>query len=150
LFGGEPKVSAATLWPGLRVLVAEDNQVNQVVAKRLLTQLGCVVEVVPDGSAAICSVRSTTFDIVFMDSQMPGVDGLDATKVIRQEHSKQDLPIISLTANAFEEHREACFAVGMNDVLNKPMRVADVQRILGKWASCAGRSLTSARSSRGS
>jgi signal transduction histidine kinase/CheY-like chemotaxis protein len=107
----------------LRVLVAEDNGVNQKVALAMLRHLGYRADLAADGVEAVEAVRRVPYDVVFMDLQMPELDGLDATKQIIAEHPPGRRPrIIALTANAFEEDREQCLKAGMNDYVSKPLK----------------------------
>jgi len=121
-----------------RVLVVEDNPVNQKVAQNMLEMLGCRVDVAGDGQAAIDLVESMPYDLVFMDVQMPTMDGLQATAEIRRREGAtgQHLMIVAMTAHAMEADRERCLAVGMDDYLSKPVRRRDVARVLrerGHW-----------------
>ena len=120
-----------------RVLLAEDNLVNQEVALRMLEMLGCDVEVAEDGQLALSAVSSKTFDLVLMDCQMPEMDGFQATTAIRkheqQSNSDTHIPIIALTANAMEGDREHCLAVGMDDFLSKPFTKEQLQALLEQW-----------------
>ncbi|ANX03793.1 EAL domain-containing protein [Immundisolibacter cernigliae] len=119
-----------------RVLVAEDNATNQLVAKGLLEACGCTVEVVGDGQAAVDAWATGAYAIIFMDCNMPGVDGLEATRRIRaSEAAGQRVPIIAMTANLEAALQEQCHAAGMDDSLPKPMQLAGVQQILDKWTS---------------
>ena len=105
-----------------RVLLAEDNEVNQKVATRLLEKLGCRVDVVPDGHAAVAAWRSGRYDLIFMDCQMPELDGYDATREIRRlEAGSGHVPIIALTAHAMKGADRACIEAGMDDYLTKPI-----------------------------
>jgi two-component system sensor histidine kinase/response regulator len=124
--------SGETIGDGMRALVAEDNKVNQVVVKQLLEKLGCRVDAVSNGREAVEAVRLAPYHLVFMDVQMPEMDGLAATRAIRALHPPQrrDVWIIALTANAFEEDAERCLAAGMNDFLAKPIRPADLRACL--------------------
>ena len=107
---------------GLRVLVAEDNEVNQLVVCAILKQLGHSCEIVGDGRAAITRLQQTTFDLVLMDIQMPELDGVSAARAIRDlQHPWSDIPIVALTANAMAEDRAAYIAAGMNDYVSKPV-----------------------------
>ena len=126
-------LSAQTaLGTGLRVLVAEDNKVNQVVVKQMLEKLGCRVDVVANGLEAVEAVRLAPYHMVFMDVQMPEMDGLAATGAIRGLHmpDRRDVWIIALTANAFSEDHRRCIAAGMNDFLAKPVRPDDLKTCL--------------------
>ncbi|MBM4181249.1 MAG: PAS domain-containing protein [Betaproteobacteria bacterium] len=107
----------------LRILLAEDNLINQKLAVALLGREGHRVEVVADGAAAVRATRTASFDVVLMDMQMPELDGIDATRAIRAAESPgARLPIIALTANAYEEDRDACLAAGMDGFLSKPIK----------------------------
>jgi two-component system, sensor histidine kinase and response regulator len=124
----------ATLGSGLRILVAEDNKVNQVVVKQMLEKLGCRVDAVANGLEAVEAVRLAPYHIVFMDVQMPEMDGLTATAVIRSLHmpDRRDVWIIALTANAFVEDQRRCLAAGMNDFVAKPVRPEDLRACLDR------------------
>jgi PAS domain S-box-containing protein len=116
---------------GLRVLVAEDNPVNQLVLSRLLQRLGCVVSLVANGQEALERLGGHQFDAVLMDMQMPVMDGLEATRRARQLRTESRLvPIVALTANAFAEDRTACLEAGMNDFLSKPVQESQLVRTL--------------------
>jgi PAS domain S-box-containing protein len=107
---------------GVRVLVAEDNMINQVVAVSLLAHLGCTVDVAADGVEAVRRWSEGAFDLILMDCQMPEMDGLEATRRIRAaEAGDGRIPIVALTANAMREDREACLAAGMDDHIAKPV-----------------------------
>lgn len=106
----------------LRVLLAEDNPVNQQVASKMLEKRGHRVRVVDNGLAAVEAVRSEEFDVVLMDVQMPEMDGLTATQRIRELPECNGLPIIAITAHAMQEERDRCFAAGMNGFVSKPFR----------------------------
>jgi signal transduction histidine kinase/CheY-like chemotaxis protein len=115
----------------LRVLVAEDNGVNQKVALAMLRHLGYRADLAGDGLEAVEAVRRVPYDVVFMDLQMPELDGVDATKRIIAEHPPARRPrIIALTANAFDEDREACLAAGMDDYVSKPLKTETLEAAL--------------------
>jgi CheY-like chemotaxis protein len=115
----------------LRVLVAEDNGVNQKVALAMLRHLGYRADLAADGMEAVEAVRRVPYDVVFMDLQMPELDGLDATKQIIAEHPRHRRPrIVALTANAFEEDREQCLAAGMDDYMSKPLKAEMLEAAL--------------------
>ena len=106
----------------LRVLVAEDNHVNQTLAAALLTKMGHRVEVAGNGREALQAVAGLTFDLVLMDVQMPEMDGFEATAEIRKLPSpKNEIPIIALTANTMPGEDEECRSKGMDDYLGKPI-----------------------------
>ncbi len=119
-----------------RVLLAEDNPVNQRVAAVMLERLGCHVTLVGDGRGAVEAVRTQVFDLVLMDCQMPVMDGFEATEAIRaaEAGSGRRMPIIAMTANAADEDRERCLAAGMDAHLAKPARMQDVKAVLERWA----------------
>ena len=106
---------------GARLLVVEDNDLNQEVAMELLTSAGFVVDLAEDGAVAVARAGSTDYDLIFMDMQMPVMDGLDATRAIRRLPGRAAVPIVAMTANAMTSDRERCLAAGMNDHLSKPI-----------------------------
>ena len=106
---------------GLKVLLAEDNRTNQLVASKALERLGCQVDIVENGLAAVASVQQTRYDLVLMDIQMPELDGLAATRRIRSLHDVEQPRVVALTANAMQEDRTKCLAAGMDDFLTKPI-----------------------------
>ncbi|MCF8298075.1 MAG: response regulator [Saprospiraceae bacterium] len=117
----------------IKLLLAEDNIINQQVAKMLLKRLGIPVDVVSDGEQAIDAIKNYDYDLVLMDVQMPNLDGLSATIKIRKELKKLELPIIALTANAMKGDRDECLSAGMNDYISKPMVTGELIKILEKW-----------------
>jgi len=121
---------------GQRVLLAEDNPINQEVASELLQSVGLVVEIAEDGARAVQMAQQRNYDLVLMDVQMPEVDGLTATQTIRTRMGRS-LPIIAMTANAFNEDRAACLSAGMNDHIAKPVDPAVLYRTLLRWLPLA-------------
>jgi PAS domain S-box-containing protein len=118
----------------LQILVAEDNKVNQMVTLRMLQKMGCEVELASNGAAAVHRVAAKRYDVVLMDVNMPEVDGLEATRQIRQMPAGQSgIPIVALTASATKEDRDACLAAGMNDYLSKPIELQSLRRALDRW-----------------
>ncbi len=112
----------------MNVLVVEDNPVNQLVIQGYLETLGFSVKTADDGRSALAQIREKTFDLVFMDVRLPGMDGLETTRHIRAEEAEgHHLPIVALTANAFAEDRQACLEAGMDLHLRKPMQLEDLQ-----------------------
>jgi PAS domain S-box-containing protein len=129
--------------PNLHILVAEDNPVNQEMCRFMLEGLGCRVQVVRNGSLAVEAVSSERYDLVFMDCQMPEMDGYEATAMIRQgESDGRCLPIIALTAHALQGDREACLAAGMDDYLAKPFSMNELADMLYRWAGNTDRQST--------
>jgi len=119
-----------------RILVAEDNPINQKVAVRLLTKLGYNAEVAENGEAALQRVQDGEFDAVLMDLHMPVMDGLEATRAIRNlATAVSQIPIIALTANALQDQRRECLAAGMNDFLTKPIDKTLFESVLDHWTS---------------
>ena len=119
---------------GLRVLVAEDNQVNQLVAKRILQKLGHQVTVVGNGREAVSAVQAGKFDLIAMDVQMPEMDGLDATAAIRlwEKTTGTHIPIIAMTAHAMKGDRDRCLAAGMDGYTSKPIRIGELDRAIAQ------------------
>jgi len=121
---------------GARILVAEDNKVNQTIARAFLETFGCQVDIVENGDEACRAVEECRYDLVFMDCHMPVMDGFEATSRIRRlQTGEAKMPIIALTAGVLEEERAHCYAVGMDDFLTKPVLRADFERTLSHWIS---------------
>lgn len=117
-----------------RVLLVEDNVVNQDVARGMLEQLGCEVELATDGVDAVSKGEAEKYDIVLMDCQMPRMDGYEATRLIKTGHSiNAPTPIVALTANAMDGDREKCLLAGMDDYVAKPIRTQVLSHMLEKW-----------------
>ena len=128
-----PVVSAPPAFTGARLLLVEDNQLNQEVAYDLLTATGCTVDIAADGAAALRQVQATPYDLVPMDMQMPVMDGLEATRAIRALPGFSTLPILAMTANAMASDRDCCLAAGMNDHIPKPINPDLLWAKLSKW-----------------
>ncbi|MDD9877604.1 MAG: response regulator, partial [Magnetovibrio sp.] len=116
-----------------QLLLAEDNDLNQMIATAVLSQFDHRVTVVDNGRAAIKAARRETFDLILMDVRMPEMDGPDATRVIRQEPTAiADIPIIAVTADAIVENRQDYLAAGMNACVTKPINVPDLLRAINE------------------
>ena len=124
--------------PGLHVLLAEDNRFNQEMVLEILAEVGVSVDVVENGLEALQRLREKDYGLVLMDMMMPEMDGLEATRRIREEPRWRELPIVALTANAGLEDRQRCLGAGMNDVLTKPFEIADLHRVLKEHAVATG------------
>jgi CheY-like chemotaxis protein len=121
----------------LRILLAEDNVVNQKVTLHQLGRMGYRAEVVADGLEAVDAVRRQCFDVVLMDMQMPEMDGLEATRCIRRTIAAEHQPrIVAITANARNEDRQDCLAAGMDDFVSKPVKVPELLAVLERSWDC--------------
>ena len=122
---------------GKRVLLVEDNQMNQILAENILTSVGLAVDIASDGTEAVEKMKSATngyYDIILMDIQMPEMDGYEATRQIRalDDKEKSNIPIVAVTANAFDEDRKISREVGMNGHLAKPYDIPEIMKTLNK------------------
>ncbi|MEW6357339.1 MAG: response regulator [Planctomycetota bacterium] len=123
---------------GVRVLLAEDNAINQEVAIKLLTDAGLEVDIATNGREAVAAVKKKFYDAVLMDVQMPEMDGYEATNAIREEARLDQLPIIAMTAHAMDGDREKCLEAGMNDYVSKPINPDHLFEVLQKWTRPVG------------
>jgi two-component system, sensor histidine kinase len=126
-----------SLTTAARVLVAEDNAINQEIIGALLQRLGANATIVGNGALALAALRTGRFDVVLMDCNMPVMDGYEATRRIRAEPVRNSIPIIALTANALAEDRQRCMDAGMDDFLSKPIPMSSLAKALARWAPAA-------------
>jgi two-component system sensor histidine kinase/response regulator len=117
----------------IRILLVEDNAINQRVATALIDKAGIAVDVANDGLEALDALKNTAYSLVFMDVQMPRMDGLTATMAIRGKLKMTEIPIVAMTANAMKGDKEMCLNAGMNDYLSKPIKPNELFEILEKW-----------------
>lgn len=131
------KTAAPTEAPPYRVLLAEDDDSNALLADAALRHFRCDVRLVSDGAAAVAAATREAFDLIFMDYHMPVLDGLHATHEIRRfeaETRQRRTPIVAITASAMPAERQQCLAAGMDDVLVKPFVLKELERMLQRWA----------------
>jgi two-component system sensor histidine kinase/response regulator len=127
--------SMTTLRRGAHILLVEDNESNQEVARDILNRFGLLVDVANNGLEGCQRVESIRYDLILMDMQMPVMDGLKATQQIRKLPNGKHIPIVAMTANAFEEDRKRCLEVGMNDFIAKPFELQQFLTTLAHWIS---------------
>jgi signal transduction histidine kinase/ActR/RegA family two-component response regulator len=120
---------------GTRVLLAEDEPINQEVSAGLLKSVGLAVDIAADGVIAVDYARSNAYALILMDMQMPNLNGVDATRAIRQLPGYEEIPILAMTANAFDDDRKTCLNAGMNDHLGKPVDPDHMFQVLLNWLS---------------
>ena len=130
--GDDPQAQCPAL-AGVRLLVAEDNELNQQVALELLRETGAQVDLARNGEEAVALVRRHRYDLVLMDMQMPVLDGLEATRQLRAQPALAQLPIVAMTANAMDADRQRCLDAGMNDHLAKPVVPERLWAVLQRW-----------------
>lgn len=120
------------------ILIAEDNLINQKVIERMVQKLGYPVELVANGREVIDALSRLSYALIFMDCQMPEVDGFEACREIRKrEAGGPRVPIVAITANAMTGDRERCLAAGMDDYVSKPFKQNDLRAVLDRWIGCA-------------
>jgi len=119
----------------IHVLVADDNLISQQVTIKMLEKMGYQVHGVNNGKEALEAMEIINFDIILMDCQMPEMDGYETTRIIRQDKTKQSLPIIALTANAMKSDKEQCLEAGMNDFISKPIKASSLAALMQKYTT---------------
>ena len=121
----------------VRILVAEDNPVNRKLATKLIGKFGAHVDAVTTGKEAIRALESTDYDLILMDVQMPEMDGIDATRLIREKEKEQGghVPIVAMTAHAMEDDRRLCMMAGMDDYVSKPIKKQQLLEVIEKMLS---------------
>nr|WP_269746435.1 response regulator [Dechloromonas agitata] len=122
-------------YAGTRILLVEDDSINQEVALALLEDTGLKVDVADNGWQAVAKATETDYALILMDMQMPEMGGIEATQAIRQLPARQWTPIVAMTANAFDEDRERCIAAGMSDFIPKPVDPEVLYQTLVRWLS---------------
>lgn len=132
-----PLQSLLRAYRGMRVLVVDDEQVNQMIAVEFLGDAGLIVDTADNGMDAVERAGKVAYDAILMDMQMPRMGGTEATCLIRKIAGRESVPILAITANAFNEDRDKCLAAGMNDFLAKPFNLDDLYAILHKWLAKA-------------
>jgi CheY-like chemotaxis protein len=124
-----------TQFAGTRVLLAEDEPINQEVSRGLLEDVGLAVDLAEDGAEALAMAQLSLYSLILMDMQMPNLNGVDATKAIRALPGYATTPILAMTANAFDEDRQVCIDAGMDDHIGKPVDPSKLFETLLKWLS---------------
>jgi CheY-like chemotaxis protein len=135
----EVRAAVSQPWAGRRILLVEDNPVNQRVGQRFLERLGCVVTIAADGGQALELMEPAgpgcPFDLMLMDCQMPVLDGFETTRAVRRLELSGGghVPVIAMTASALDEDRLRCYDSGMDDHITKPIQLEEIERVLSRW-----------------
>ena len=137
-----PRVGPASRLP-VNILVAEDNRINQMVALGLLHKLGYAADLAANGLEVLEAMKRTPYDIIFMDCQMPELDGYETTRRIRSEQRVHVPRIIAMTANAMRGEEERCLDAGMDDYMSKPVRIDELRATMERWLPASARGATS-------
>jgi CheY-like chemotaxis protein len=142
-----PATDAAGVRPDIHALLVEDNPINRLVASEYLKRAGCDVDLAMHGREAVERCRDKSYDIIFMDCQMPEMDGFEATRAIREAHSGSGrrVPIVALTASAMVEDRAECAAAGMDDCVVKPVNQDLITGALRRWVPRTHRAMAEAK-----
>ena len=133
-----PAGNLAAQGTNLRILMAEDNQINQRVGKLILQRAGFQIDLVDDGSEALEAHKANPYDLILMDCQMPTMDGFEASRRIRSLDAPQPV-IVAVTANALVGERERCLGAGMDDYLSKPFQAEQLVAMVKKWGTGRGK-----------
>ncbi len=129
----DSKQELLSYYRGAKILLAEDNQINREMMAALLSDAGLSIETAETGNIVLVKLEKMDFDLILMDIRMPEMNGLEAAQLIRQQDKYRTLPIIALSANAFEEDRQTCLDAGMNNFILKPVAPDDLFKVLIKW-----------------
>ena len=130
---GAAEVQLKARFAGARILLAEDEPINQAVSCSLMEHVGLVVDLAEDGRLAVAMARKNRYALILMDMQMPNLNGVEATQAIRADSLNRETPILAMTANAFDEDRRACLDAGMNDHIGKPIDPLFLFEVLLIW-----------------